>query len=51
MRLLTYKIVARDRGALGKSEVLVDFGLGLPAIGWTVVDFLSSFVKELVITC
>ena len=45
MRALTYKIVARDQGARSKSEMLVDFGLGLPAIGWTVGDFLSQFVK------
>lgn len=45
MRALTYKIVARDQGALTKSEMLVDFGLGLPAIGWMVGDFLSPFVK------
>ena len=45
MRALTYKIVARDQGARSKSEVLVDFGLGLPALGWTVGDFLSQFVK------
>lgn len=45
MRALTYKIVAIDQGALSKSDTLVDFGLGLPAIGWTVGDFLSPFVK------
>ena len=45
MRALTYKIVARDQGARSKSEAHVDFGLGLPAIGWTVGDFLSPFVK------
>ena len=45
VRALTYKIVARDQGVLSKSEALVDFGLGLPAIGWTVGDFLSQFVK------
>ena len=45
MRALTYKIVARDQGALNKSDAIVDFGLGLPAFGWTVGDFLSQFVK------
>ena len=45
MRALTYKIVARDQRARSKSEAHVDFGLGLPAIGWTVGDFLSPFVK------
>lgn len=45
MRALTYKIVARDQRARSKSEAHVDFGLGLPAIGWTVGDFLILFVK------
>ena len=45
MWVLTYKMVARDQVALSKSEALVDFGLGLPAIGWTIADLLSPFVK------
>lgn len=45
MRALTYKIVARDQRARSKSEAIADFGLGLPAIGWTVGDFLILFVK------
>ena len=41
VRALTFKIVARDQEALRKSEAIANFGLGLPAIGWTVGDFFE----------